>query len=199
MKLRATLFLLLIALTGLVFAAPDYPYADDRLVLVYDRYSLKVAIRDPTPMLRIYGSGRAVIYYSAFSPLAGEYEVMLSRGEMNALMSAVTQADLHRANPSELQNSANAAEQRRRDKSGDLYYSSDATISLLRTNVNGNSIDNSLIFENLQDTDNRLEGIPQIKSFAALERHLMNLLKRPDRVRTGNPIPLERITAERGR
>jgi len=196
MALRVFLFLLLLSLTGSISAAPDYPKGDDDLVLTYDRYSLKLAVRDPTPMLRIYGSGRAVIYYSAFSPLAGKYQVMLSRNELDALMSAITQADLHRASTSVLRNSANAAEQSRRNKSGELYYSSDATISLLRTNVNGSSIDSTLLFENLQETDGRLEGIPQIKSFAGLERRLMNLVRRPDRVRIGNPTSLEELMME---
>jgi hypothetical protein len=48
------------------------------------------ADQDPTPLIRIYGDGRVVVFHAAYMKQAGQYEMMMSRVELEALLLQIT-------------------------------------------------------------------------------------------------------------
>ncbi|MDJ0656609.1 MAG: hypothetical protein QNJ40_20785 [Xanthomonadales bacterium] len=159
---------------GLAQEVPEFPRDDNYLLLEYSRYSLKLAERDPTPLLRIYGSGRAVIYHPAYTSRAGVYEINLDESELAGIISRVVQAQLHEADSVGLVEAAEEAAISQEQQTGELFYSSDQTISELQVFVSSGG-KTPLLMENLQTTDRRFPGLVQVGSFASLERDLLAL------------------------
>lgn len=164
---------------------------EDGLLVEYHRYSLKIVQRDPTPLIRIYESGRVHIYHSVFSPLAGIYELQLPETEVDALLDLILVSGLDQVHSVGLATIAENSEIAQRQR-GELYYTSDRTVSELSVFVPGGR-SGPLIFENLQDVDSRFVGLPSISEFADLERRLLKLSKTREGQRIGDPTPIEAL------
>ncbi len=166
--------LLIVSATALAQTLPTYSTSDEVLLLEYDRYSLKIERPDPTPLIRIYGSGRVQVYYSAFSPKAGLYETRLSINELNALIVQLSSNGLDQNASTMLAESAEEASISARQSGGDLFYSSDSTVSVLNMFWDGAGED-PLIVDNLQQSQQRFPSITPIQDLAAIERQLLEL------------------------
>lgn len=186
-----TFRLLLAALAFIVASgtAPAQDQLDDSLLIEFHRYSLKIVKRDPTPLIRIYQSGRAHIYHSAFSPLAGIYEIQLPTDKVDSLLDTIVASKLDQVDSFQLAIISTRAEIDQREQ-GQLYYTSDHTVSELSVFVPGARA-GSVQLANLQDLDSRFPGLPSISGFAQLERELLRLSLRRDGRRIGNPTPIE--------
>ncbi len=183
LRAAGLLFALLSSGAGLAQTAelPTFPRDDGFLLLEFDRYSLKLHRPDTTPLLRVYGSGRAEIYYSAQSSQSGLYEIWLNDLELASLLGTIVANSLHQ-NPSTAM--AETAELAAIKGAGDEhYYSSDATVSLMNLYFDGAGKEPVLI-ENLQSTDRRFPNLPQISAFAKLERTLLKMTEQDK----GQPI-----------
>lgn len=178
--------LVLSLLTGSSFAQDQL---DDSLLIEFHRYSLKIVKRDPTPLVRIYQSGRAQIYHSAFSPLAGIYELQLPTAQVDSLLETILASELDQVDSFDLAVTSTRAEIAQRER-GELYYTSDHTVSELSVFVPG-ARSGSVQLANLQDIDSRFPGLRNISGFAELERQLLKLSLRRDGQRIGNPTPAE--------
>jgi len=173
-----------LALAGSLAAAPDYPTGDGDLVLEYDRYSLDLAERDPTPMLRIYGSGRVCIHRPAYLRQAGRFEVMLDPRDLDALLTrALAFSSLDSV---ALAAAIESAQEQERQRTGRLFYSSEATISTLRLVLPAAAQGEPLVAENVQLEARRFNDLPELRALAEFERELLALSERDDLVRVAD-------------
>ena len=176
MKLIMTFLSGLLIASGLAIAqtVPSYSFSDDALVLEYDRYSLKIHRLDTTPLIRIYGSGRVQVYFSVFSPKAGVYETHLSADELDNLVLQLSSNGLDQNASNMLAESAEEASIQARQSGGDLYYSSESTVSVLNMFWDGAGED-PLIVDNLQQNHQRFPSVTTIQDLATIERQLLEL------------------------
>lgn len=72
--------------------SPSIEYSrDPATVLVSFREVFpEFADQDPTPLIRIYGDGRVVVFHAAYMKQAGQYEMMMSRRELEELLLELT-------------------------------------------------------------------------------------------------------------
>ena len=122
--------LLALALTVSAAAEPfSYPTDDDHLLFEYHRYSDKLAVRDPTPRVRLYGSGRLVIYFPTYMRRAGEYETWLSGEEVQTLLATVSEAGVGSINSEQLESDIALAAAAEETLTGTLRYQSEQVSS----------------------------------------------------------------------
>lgn len=67
-------------------------YSDDpaTLLISFREIFPELAEQDPTPLVRIYGDGRVVVFHPFYMKQAGQYEMMLSRSELEDLILQLT-------------------------------------------------------------------------------------------------------------
>ena len=181
----------LAASASAVAATP--PAGDDDLVVVFDRYSLKIARRDPTPLLRIHASGRVLIYRSGFKPDAGIYELKLRAGELDSLINQIVAGGLDEVESVALAENAERAAINRQQSSGLFYYTSDSTITELWVNLPNRRRTEPLLFENLNSTAARHPGQAYIASLAKVQGLLLEIAGRASRVRLSEPRPIDSL------
>ncbi|MFK7958263.1 MAG: hypothetical protein AB8B96_19360 [Lysobacterales bacterium] len=166
------LIVLLNAGSALAQNLTDFPRNDDALLLEYDRYSLKLHRPDTTPMLRIYGSGRVQVYFSALTANPGLYETQLNQAELMDLFQFIQDAELHSDLSEKL---AETVEEAVVDRlANEYYYSSDATLSVLNYYLDG-ATQEPVLAENLQANHRRFPGLKNLSDLANLERRLLKL------------------------
>ncbi len=150
----------------------DFSRDDDVLLLEYDRYSLKLHRPDTTPLLRIYGSGRVQVYFSAISSRPGLYETQLNTVELDELLHTIQAAELHTDLSEKLAESVEA--EAIKQSPNHYFYSSDATLSVMNFYLKG-ATQEPVLAENLQANHRRFPGLKTLSDFAALERRLLKL------------------------
>jgi hypothetical protein len=113
---------------------------DPGTVLVSFREVLtEFADQDPTPLIRIYGDGRVVVFHAAYMKQAGQYEMMMSRTELEALLLQLTPV-LMDFNNEDVQSQKKAADELLWAAATDpedlvLFHDSDADISVFHMNI----------------------------------------------------------------
>ena len=188
------LVLLLVGLTLLSVgqAESDAGGPGNELLIEFNRYSLKLKGRDPSPLVRIYRSGLTLVYRPAYAPGAGLYQTELPTAQVESIIRSIEAAQLDLVSSMQLAEASERAEIERQQRSGELYYTSDATISQLRVVIAGARAD-PLLFENLQDTARRHPQLGRINQFAALEKRLLGIAARQDLERVADPTPLDEL------
>jgi hypothetical protein len=113
---------------------------DPGTVLVSFREVLpEFADQDLTPLIRIYGDGRVVVFHASYMKQAGQYEMMMSRSELDALLLQLAPV-LMDFNMEDVQSQKKAADEllwASASKLEDvvLFYDSDAEISVFHMNI----------------------------------------------------------------
>jgi hypothetical protein len=113
---------------------------DPTTVLVSFREILpEFADQDPTPLVRIYGDGRVVIYHPAYMKQAGQYEMMMSPRELEDLLLQLTPA-LINFDEKEVEMQKKASDKLLLASASDwnevtLLHDSDAEISVFQINI----------------------------------------------------------------
>jgi len=97
------------------------------------------ADQDPTPLVRIYGDGRVVVFHPAYMKQAGQYEMMISPGELEDLLLQLTPVLLS-FDAQEVKSEKKAAdlllwESATETEDLTLFYDSDADISVFELNI----------------------------------------------------------------
>jgi hypothetical protein len=80
----------------------SYTRAADQPILELSYEGGMIADRDPTPYIRVYGDGRAVIHRPVYMKDAGEFELQLSPEELENLLATFAQPQLLTLEPGRL-------------------------------------------------------------------------------------------------
>jgi hypothetical protein len=97
------------------------------------------ADQDPTPLIRIYGDGRVVVFHASYMKQAGQYEMMMARNELEALLLQLTPV-LMDFNNEDVQSQKKAADELLWAAATDpedlvLFHDSDADISVFHMTI----------------------------------------------------------------
>jgi hypothetical protein len=162
----------------------DYPRSDDHLLVEFQRYTNKLAIVDYTPSVRLYGSGRLVIYFPQYMQRAGEYEAWLTDSEVLDLLNTLEDAGVTTLTSETVAADAQLSATIREAASRELRYRSEVLTTQftvdLDTSKSGPTI---LRAENLQSDAEELNS-PTLDGLATAERALLDLMDRADLTKT---------------
>jgi len=70
----------------------EYSRNPTTVLVLFKEVFPEFADQDPTPLVRIYGDGRVVIFHPSYMKQAGQYEMMMSRDELEDLLLQLTPA-----------------------------------------------------------------------------------------------------------
>lgn len=105
--------------------------ADDMPVIEYTLDHHMLAQRDPTPLLRVYGSGRVQVHFPVYMKKAGDYEMQLSRAELNALLRMLADKGVMDFDAAAIGQERQQLVSARRAATGELFHVSDATDTVI--------------------------------------------------------------------
>lgn len=110
-------------------AEPKFSYtrAADQPILELSYEGGMIADPDPTPYIRVYGDGRAVIHRPVYMKDAGDFELQLSPEELENLLATFAQPELLTLDPARL--TAMAAEAQGRAEAGPVERPGDHGIT----------------------------------------------------------------------
>ena len=176
----------------------EYPRGADTIVVQLSRAG-GITDADETPLLRIYGDGRALVHFPAYMRQAGDYALQLGDGEMEDLISALVESGLMEFDPAVTSSQLRALQASQRDRAvqrgqpGTLSFRSDETTTSIEVRLEryrparGNAeVFNPMkriTWRGLQSQAERFPEIPQLDRLAGVERRLLNMTERPDLVR----------------
>jgi len=165
------------------------------LVVSFREVLPEFAEQDPTPLVRIYGDGRLLVFHPAYMKQAGQYETYLSKSEVQALLKQFTPLMLD-FNAKEIRRQKNDADylmvtQAKSLQDVTVYYESDSTVSNFHVNfesyrpngVQGSVIAGSAVNVSWPGLDFDAEhypGVKQIQGLKQMEKSLKALSVRPD-------------------
>ena len=110
--------------------------ADDMPVIEYTLDHHMLAQRDPTPLLRVYGSGRVQVHFPVYMKKAGDYEMQLSRAELNALLRMLADKGVMDFDAAAIGQERKQLEMTRKAATGELFNVSDATDTVINIKLN---------------------------------------------------------------
>jgi len=116
-------------------------YSDDpsALLISFREIFPEFAAQDPTPLVRVYGDGRVVVFHPFYMKQAGRYEMTLSRNELDDLMLQLTPAMME-FDPKDVKRQKKALDDLllatvSEQNPVTIFQDSDAEISVFRVNV----------------------------------------------------------------
>ncbi len=120
-------------------ATIEYSHDPGTVLVSFREVFPEFADQDPTPLIRIYGDGRVVVFHAAYMKQAGQYEMMISRSELEQLLFQLTTA-LMDFDKEEVKNQKKATDELLWDAATDLedlviFHDSDAEISVFQLNI----------------------------------------------------------------
>lgn len=116
-------------------------YSDDpaTLLISFREIFPEFADQDPTPLVRVYGDGRVVVFHPFYMKQAGQYEMTLSRAELEDLVLQLTPA-LANFDPKDVKQQKKASDDLLLASASEtnevtVFVDSDAEISVFSVNV----------------------------------------------------------------
>lgn len=116
-------------------------YSDDpsALLISFREIFPEFANQDPTPLVRVYGDGRVVVFHPFYMKQAGRYEMTLSRDELDDLMLQLAPVMME-FDPKDVKRQKKALDELLLATASEqnpvtLFQDSDAEISVFRVNV----------------------------------------------------------------
>lgn len=155
-------------------------------MITYDRIVVELADQDPTPLIRIYPSGLAIVHIPSYMKRAGLYEVQISPEELQELIKTMRLASLPSFDAASTR-ATRAQLQAENARSGFLTEVSDDEITVIELELPSNQVDkapdagSTLItrsefrWENLQ-FDAKQFDIPALRAAAEAERRMLRLV-----------------------
>lgn len=112
---------------------PAFKYSETAAepVIEYNLVHDMLAEPDPEPLLRVYGNGRVHVHYPVYMKKAGDYEIQLSKPELNALIRSLADNGIIDFDHGAAIAHRKQFEAQQRATKGTLYYVSDATETVL--------------------------------------------------------------------
>jgi len=179
-------------------------YSDDpaTLLISFREVFPEFADQDPTPLVRIYGDGRVVVFHPAYMKQAGQYEMTLSRDELEDLVLQLTPV-LVNFDPKDVKQQKKALDDLLLASASGwdeitYFQDSDAEISVFRVNVDAylpaGTSDKQVIAADLERSWRGLRfdardyaGIEPIQALMRAEDTLRALASRKELVRVDSP------------
>ena len=190
----------LIGLLSPLLAQVSFQYAQepDTPVVVLKRTSGELGGADPIPLLRIYGNGSVRVHFPSYLKRAGDYELQLSRTEMETLLASLIEQGLMGFDPlaatrqkEEIaQQAKTAAQQTRTQGSVSKVMDADTTVIEIHlesyTASDGTTttdLTKKISWNGLQWDAQQHPGIESLQKLAAAGRELLALCEREDLVK----------------
>ncbi len=202
MKIKSlTLFgVALIGLLSPLLAQVSFQYAQESNtpVVVLSRTSGEVGDPDPIPLLRIYGDGSVRVHFPSYLKRAGDYELQLSRTEMETLLASLIEQGLMGFDPlaatrqkEEIaQRTTTAAQQAQTLSSVSKLMDGDTTVIEIHldsyTASDGTTttdLTKKISWHGLQWDAQQYPGVESLQKLAAAGRELLALCQREDLVK----------------
>ena len=177
------LALVLLCLTGTTWAQSDFFFVEnsDEVVLRYTRTPGELAGTDTTTSLTVFGSGRVNIHFPLHGKRQGDYEMTLTKAELNELVATMVNFGVM-----EYDALAVAAEQRAIMQATNMgYYTGDADISTIEIRLARYSpevgleqfdIQKQVSPLALQSQARHFDSIQSLVDLATAERQLIKLI-----------------------
>ncbi|NNJ93769.1 MAG: hypothetical protein HKP57_03385 [Halobacteria archaeon] len=105
----------------------QFSAASTEPVIEYNLVHHLLAQQDPVPLLRVYGDGRVHVHFPAYMKRAGDYEMVISRVQLNDLLRQLTDDGVMDFDPATVKQEKQQLEAARRAATGELFHISDAT------------------------------------------------------------------------
>lgn len=141
------LFVALSAILAVAVAAADvspasqqpvfhFAAADNVPVIEFNLDHQMLAQRDPAPLLRVYGNGRVQVHFPAYMKKAGDYEMQISRAEINALLRMLADKGIMDFDAAAVRQERQQLESAHRAATGEFFHVSDATDTIINIKLN---------------------------------------------------------------
>lgn len=179
--LRITLIHCVLALTIILGTAKAAETTTP--MLSYHRIISELANQDPTPLLRIYADGLAIVHIPSYMKQAGTYETQLSQAELQQLINEIRLAGLPAFDAVSIQSIRNQHVSQNAN-SGVLRTVSDNEVTVITLELPDGPLDavqvtstrSDFRWKNLQ-FDAKQFDIPALRAAAEAEQRLLGLVK----------------------
>ena len=197
-----TLFgLALIGLLSPLFAQASFQYAQvpDTLVVEMRRTGGEIVDPDPIPLLRIYGDGSVRVHFPSYLKRAGDYELQLSRTEMETLLASLIEKQgligfdplaVRRQKEEIAQQATTAAQLARTQGSVSKLMDGDTTVIEIHLDsytasdgITTTDLTKKISWYGLQWDAQQYPGVESLQKLAAAGRELLDLCEREDLVK----------------
>ena len=193
--------LALIGLLSPLFAQASFQYAQEpnTPVVVLSRTSGEVGDPDPIPLLRIYGDGSVRVHFPSYLKRAGDYELQLSRTEMESLLASLIEKQgllgfdplaATRQKEEIAQQAITAAQQARIQGSVSKLMDGDTTVIEIHLDsytasdgITTTDLTKKISWYGLQWDAQQYPGVESLQKLAAAGRELLALCQREDLVK----------------
>ncbi len=181
----------------------------DAVLVSYKDVWAEFRDQDPTPLLRVFGDGRVLVHYPAYSPKAGQYALQLAPQELDSLMTSLLSKGLATVDLEALRTTKAAEEQRLRyaardaarvealrgvpmaERTPELFMVADDSTAVFEIHLSnyrpaGNAyaeainVDRTVLWHGLRTDAERYPAIEAIQQLRAAELELRALLERAD-------------------
>ena len=178
-------------------------------LVAYKDVWAEFADQDPTPLIRVFGDGRILVHYAAYSPRAGQYELQLDQSELDDLLTSLLAKGLADFDHKAVQNSKALEEQRLRvaardaarlealrgvpvaQRTPELYMVADDSTSVFELDLSSYAgsgqfsgapatMKRSIHWRGLRTDAERYTELQPIQQLRAAELELRAFLERPD-------------------
>ena len=68
----------------------EYSREPEKMLISFKEVFPEFAEQNPTPLIRVYGDGRVVVFHASYMKQAGQYEMLMPPGELEALLLQLT-------------------------------------------------------------------------------------------------------------
>lgn len=117
----------------------EFSSAATTMLLSFGEVNPEFKDQDRTPLLRVYGDGRVLVYHPTYSKQAGEYEMYLSRDALSSLLlevaTPVFDYDQKAVKQQKKDVSLKRATQATKLSEVTVFYQSDAPVSVFAFNI----------------------------------------------------------------
>lgn len=178
---------------------PAFKYSETATepVIEYNLVHHMLAEQDPEPLLRIYGNGRVHVHYPVYMKKAGDYELQLSKPELDELIRSLADDGIIDFDHGAASAHRKQLETQQRAATGALYYVSDTTETVIDIRLDEYqrgaagkrtlNLKKRFAWKNLEHDARQFPHMTEVQQAEAGSQKLHGLLNHPD-LRKNNKI-----------
>lgn len=116
---------------------PAFKYSETAAepVIEYNLVHDMLAEPDPQPLLRVYGNGRVHVHYPVYMKKAGDYELQLSKSELNKLIRDLATDGIIDFDKAAIKHQRQQLEKQQHEQTGTLFYVSDSSHTVINVRL----------------------------------------------------------------